>query len=109
MIKHPNKILYIGAGHNIEVVKHFSETKEFVFIDTQPRIKNEKLYLEPKFNKKEYISDFVNNLLLTCLFNGFELEKKLFSIKTIIKKLCLKNGTISLFLQKYLKISIQQC
>jgi hypothetical protein len=90
MIKHPNKILYIGAGHNIEIVKYFSETKEFVFIDTQPRIKNEKLYLEPKFNQKEYISDFVNNLLLTCLFNGFELEKKTVLDKKYHKKIMSK-------------------
>lgn len=74
MIKHPNKILCIGAGCNIQHVKHFSETKEFVFIDSQPRIKNEKSHSETNFNKKEYVSDFVNNLLLTCLFNGFELE-----------------------------------
>ena len=43
MLKHPNKILYIGAGHNIEPVKHFSQTKEFIFVDSQPRIKNENL------------------------------------------------------------------
>jgi hypothetical protein len=74
MVKYANKILCIGTGCNIQHVIHFSETKEFVFIDSQPRIKNKKLYLEAKFNKKEYVSDFVNNLLLTCLFNGFELE-----------------------------------
>ncbi len=74
MIKHPNKILCVGAGCNIEPVIHFSQTKEFVFIDSQPRIKNENSYLETKFNKKDYVSDFVNNLLLTCLFNGFELK-----------------------------------
>lgn len=76
MIKHPNKILCVGSGCNIKHVINFSETKEFVFIDSQPRIKNENLYLEPKFQKNEYVSDFVNNLLLTCLFNGFEFESK---------------------------------
>jgi hypothetical protein len=73
MLKYPNKILYIGAGCNIEPVKHFLKTKEFIFVDSQPRIKNENLHLETTFNKKEYVSDFVNNLLLTCVFNGFEL------------------------------------
>ena len=87
MIKHPNKILHIGRGCNIESVIHFSQTKEFVFIDSQPRIKCEKIYLEPTFNKKEYISDFVNNLLLTCLFHGFELESKTIIDKKYHKKI----------------------
>jgi hypothetical protein len=87
----PNKILCIGAGHNIQSVIHFSETKEFVFIDSQPRIKNEMLYLEPKFDKKKYVSNFVNDLLLTCLYNGFELETtniidKTYHTKIISKK-----------------------
>jgi hypothetical protein len=64
----PNKILCIGAGHNIQSVIHFSETKEFVFIDSQPRIKNEMLYLETNFDKKKYVFNFVNDLLLTCLY-----------------------------------------
>ena len=71
MLKYPNKILYIGTGCNIEPVKHFLQTKEFIFVDSQPRIKNENLHLETTFNKKKYVSDFVNNLLLTCVFNGF--------------------------------------
>lgn len=115
MIKHPNKILCVGTGYNIQHVIHFSETKEFVFIDSQPRIKNENLYLEPKFEKKEYVSDFVNNLLLTCLFNGFEFESKYvldkkYHTKIISKKWqyisCLKripeniNPTMLVFINK---------
>jgi hypothetical protein len=33
----PYKLLYIGAWDHIDPVFHFSKTKEFVFIDTQPR------------------------------------------------------------------------
>ena len=91
MLKYPNKILYIGAGCNIEPVKHFLKTKEFIFVDSQPRIKNENLHLETTFNKKEYVSNFVNNLLLTCVFNGFELVSttvldKKYHTKIISKK-----------------------
>ena len=31
------KILYVGTGNHIEPVNHFSDTKEFIFIDSQPR------------------------------------------------------------------------
>lgn len=87
MIKHPNKILCVGSGCNIQHVTHFSETKEFVFIDSQPRIRNDKIHLEPKFHKKEYVSDFVNNLLLTCLYNGFILQSKTILNKNYYKKI----------------------
>lgn len=98
MLKHPNKILYIGAGHNIEPVKHFSQTKEFIFVDSQPRIKNENLHLETKFNKEKYVSDFVNNLLLTCVFNGFELvSTKVLDKKYNTKIISKKNRFISWF------------
>ena len=32
-----SKILYIGAGLHTEVINHFENVKEFVFIDSQPR------------------------------------------------------------------------
>ena len=31
------KILYIGAGKDINPIKYFPDTKQFVFIDSQPR------------------------------------------------------------------------
>ena len=75
MIQNPQKILYIGAGCNIEPVNNFPQTKEFIFIDTQPR--NEVDTHQPQFNKKLYKSKFVNNLLLSCLYNGFTLTNKI--------------------------------
>ena len=100
MIKHPNKILYIGAGSNIEPIIHFSETKEFVFIDSQPRIKNEKLYLETSFNKNNYIPNFVNNLMLSCLYYGFELESKTIIDKKYYKKIMSKKWCYISFFKK---------
>ena len=90
MNNYARKILYIGAGYDIKPVMHFPETKEFVFIDSQPRIKNEKLFLEPEFNKKEYNSDFVNNLLLSCLYYGFTLESTNILDKNYYKKIISK-------------------
>ena len=31
-----NKILYVGCGTNIDIISHFSDTKQFIFVDTQP-------------------------------------------------------------------------
>ena len=36
-MNHPKKLLYIGAWDHISPVMHFPKTKEFIFIDTQPR------------------------------------------------------------------------
>lgn len=69
MIKHPNKILYVGAGLNIMPVKHFQETKHFVFVDSQPR--NEIEVSDQKFNKNFYRSRFINDLVETCHKYGF--------------------------------------
>lgn len=44
MIKHANKILYIGAGCHIEPVTHFPQTKIFVFTDSQPRSQDDSCY-----------------------------------------------------------------
>lgn len=72
MIKHANKILYIGAGYNIEPVNHFPETREFVFIDTLPRSECETD--TNIFNEKFYKPQFINDLLAYCLYYGFLLD-----------------------------------
>ena len=63
------KLLYVGAGCNIAHTLHFKDTTEFVFIDTQPRSNDEKM--STKFNKNNYVSDFVGNLLHECTKYGF--------------------------------------
>ena len=69
---HANKILYIGAGCHIEPVSHLTETKEFVFIDTQPRSEYETL--DPSFDSQYYRYQFLINLEAECSNYGFELE-----------------------------------
>ena len=46
MINHCNKILYIGTGCDIQPVTHFLQTKEFIFIDSQPRNEFDSFYHE---------------------------------------------------------------
>lgn len=72
MTKPPNKLLYIGAGTHIEPVNHFKNTKEFVFIDTQPRSEYDSFY--PKFEKLFYKHTFYSTLVETCWEKGFMLE-----------------------------------
>lgn len=71
----PQKLLYVGAGENhFEVTRHFSSTKEFVFIDTQPRSYFESSELV--FNEQMYYESFLPRLMQTVAENGFTLERK---------------------------------
>lgn len=72
MIKHANKILYVGAGCHIEPVTHFPLTKTFIFIDTQPRSEFDTYH--PQFNYSCYRPRFINDLIATCEYYRFELE-----------------------------------
>lgn len=47
LVKHVNKILYVGADLHITPVTHFPQTKQFIFIDSQPRSEFESTH--PKF------------------------------------------------------------
>jgi hypothetical protein len=67
-----NKILYIGAGLNIQYVQHFPDTKNFVFIDSLPRSKSETL--NPKFNPENYKCNFINDLFIICNHYGFQID-----------------------------------
>jgi hypothetical protein len=71
-MKYANKILYIGAGCHIKPVTHFKQTKEFIFIDTQPRSENESIF--PKFNKEFYKEHFINNLEAEFVNYGFTVD-----------------------------------
>lgn len=72
MINHFNKILYIGSGCDIQPVTHFLQTKDFVFIDSQPRNEFDSFY--PKFQLDFYRSHFYSNLIKSCRKYGFILE-----------------------------------
>jgi hypothetical protein len=72
LVKHANKILYVGAGCHIQPVNHFYDTKQFIFIDTQPR--NEFDSYHPKYSEGLYRPNFLTNLLTVFENNGFLLE-----------------------------------
>jgi hypothetical protein len=88
MINNPIKLLYIGAGLHIEPVKHFPQTKNFVFIDSQPRSEFDSSY--PKFYSKFYRSNFLNDLVDSCLYYGFILDYYTVLDKTYYKKIISK-------------------
>ena len=88
MVNNPIKLLYIGAGLHIEPVKHFPQTKNFVFIDSQPRSEFDSSY--PKFYLKFYRSNFLNELVDSCLYYGFILDSYTFLDKTYYKKIISK-------------------
>ena len=91
------KLLYVGAGCNIASTLHFKETTEFIFIDNQPRSNDEKL--STKFNRNNYVSDFVRNLITECTNYGFifhmdyQIDKKYYK-KILSWKQCYYNNTV---------------
>jgi hypothetical protein len=72
LVKNANKLLYVGAGHHIEPVIHFPNTKNFVFIDSQPRSEFDSFH--PKFYSGFYREHFLNNLVASCQYYGFILN-----------------------------------
>jgi len=72
MIKHANKILYVGAGLHIMPITHFPQTKQFIFIDSQPRSEFDSVH--HKFNNKFYRPNFVNELISICKCYGFIID-----------------------------------
>jgi len=64
-----NQILYVGAGNHIDCVNHFPNTKEFVFIDTQPRSE----FDSTTFYRPFYRKFFFEELIEECNYHGFRL------------------------------------
>ena len=62
------KILYVGAGLHTKVLEDFSETRDFVFIDSRPR--NE--YGNEYYYRPLYRGEFTNMLSKKLLHQGFE-------------------------------------
>lgn len=85
MIKSSNKILYIGAGCHIEPVIHFKQTKEFVFIDTQPR--NEFDSYTINFIDRYYRNNFLIKLINECTKFHFVLKSCIEIDKQYYKKI----------------------
>ena len=88
MIKHANKILYVGAGCHIEPVTHFPETKQFIFIDSQPRSEFDSFHT--KFDNEFYRPHFIDKLLSSCQNYGFILDSYTILDKKYYKKIISK-------------------
>jgi hypothetical protein len=67
-----NKILYIGSGLHLEPLKQFKSTKEFVFVDVQPRSEFDS---SDSFNEEFYRGKFYPELIKLASEYGFMLEK----------------------------------
>jgi hypothetical protein len=98
MIRHANKILYVGAGLHIEPVKHFPETKNFVFIDSQPRSEFDSFH--PKFYSGFYRAHFLNDLVSSCQYYGFILDSFTVLDKNYYKKIITKKWYYSSWFYK---------
>jgi hypothetical protein len=82
-----NKILYVGCGTHLEVLLHFQDTKEFVFIDTQPLSE----YDATIYYKPFYRPNFINIVLSKLRKLNFMIQsvtnldkkyyKKIFTLK----------------------------
>jgi len=68
-----NKKMYIGAGLHMDPLIHFPETKEFIFVDTQPRSEFDS---ELRFRDYYYRHNFVDNLKAKCANKGFNLQSE---------------------------------
>lgn len=67
------KILYIGAGLDFDPFSHFKDTKEFVFIDSNPR----NAYGYPYYYRGFYCKHFLPQLKGKLVKLGFKLITKL--------------------------------
>lgn len=70
MIERINKLLFIGASLNIKIIDDFPNVKQFVFVDSQPRSKEDKYY----FSDKDYNDKFIDKLLIIMNEYGFILS-----------------------------------
>jgi hypothetical protein len=82
-----DKLLYVGCGHHVDIITHFPNTNNFVFVDIQPFSE----YFGNKYYAIFYKPNFVRELIQKMFTFGFELQnittldenhyKKIFTIK----------------------------
>jgi len=80
----PKKLLYIGAWNHIQPISHFPKTREFIFIDTQPRSEFDKEHI---FISCFYRHRFYKNVLRIWSQYGFSLLSSTVLDKTYDKSL----------------------
>jgi hypothetical protein len=73
-----NKILYVGCGINVDIISHFPNTKEFIFVDSQPLNK----FNGAEFYEPFYQHQFINIILSKLRILGFMIQ----SVTTLDKK-----------------------
>lgn len=56
------KILYIGAGLDLSPLSFFSDTKNFVFVDSLPRNEYGRDYYYRPFYRKDFVDDLINKV-----------------------------------------------
>ena len=78
-----NKLLYIGTGLHINPITNFTNTKEFIFIDTLPKSE----YSEKKIN---YNYNFCNELITKLNNHNFKLIKTFNNNNKIINSTLIK-------------------
>jgi hypothetical protein len=78
-----NKLLYIGTGLHINPITNFTNTKEFIFIDTLPKSE----YSEKKIN---YNYNFCNELITKLNNHNFKLTKTFNNNNKIINSTLIK-------------------
>jgi hypothetical protein len=66
------KVLYLGAGNDIEVVNYFPKCNEFILIDTQPRSEHD---TKDYFYEGFYRDTFFNRVIKKCEKYGFILNE----------------------------------
>lgn len=91
------KILYIGTGLHVEPVIDFSEVKDFIFIDTQPRSEFDDCHVF--FDKRMYKKNFILNLIKKFKILNFEL------VETIVLDKKFKKTYLSIIQKIYYKPS----
>jgi hypothetical protein len=64
-----NKILYIGTGLHTEVIDHFKNTNNFVFVDSQPRTEFGYDYYYRPFYRSNFILPLFEKLKSQNFFN----------------------------------------
>ena len=104
-----NKILYTGAGLHTEIINHFKDVKEFVFIDSQPRTEYGYRYYYKPFYRDIY--DKLINKLENDNFKLYDKIQLTNNFEEINKphlestKLCFKN-TNNIKLNYYISTSM---
>ena len=105
-----SKILYIGAGLHTEVINHFKDVKEFVFIDSQPRTEFGHYYYYKPFYRDIY--DKLINKLENDHFKLYDKIQLTNNFEEINKphlestKLCFKKDNSDIKLNYYISTSL---